>query len=159
MSVLQARRRPELNATTNEPALVGWFTLSATEPQLIGSRCCTCGTYYFPKQSRFCRNPDCSGETFDEVTLSRVGKLWSFTNAGYQPPKPYVAADPFKPFAIAAVELERERMIVLGQVVAGVDVSDLSVGMPMELMLETLSEDAAGRKLIWKWKPVGGNRP
>jgi uncharacterized OB-fold protein len=147
-----------LNTTTNVPVLEGWFTLSTTEPQLIGSRCCTCGTYYFPKKSVFCRNPDCSGEIFDEVKLSRVGKLWSFTNAGYQPPKPYVATDPFKPFAIAAVELEQERMVVLGQVVTGVDVSKLSVGMPMELVLETLSVDAAGEKLIWKWKPVEGDR-
>ena len=54
------------------------------------------------------------------------------------PPEPFVAPDPFLPFTIAAVELEKEKMIVLGQVVAGVDVAELAVGMPIELVLETL---------------------
>jgi len=63
------------------PALEGWFTLDAEKPHLIGTQCKSCGTYYFPKQSVFCKNPDCNGEAFDEVQLSRTGKVWSFTNA------------------------------------------------------------------------------
>jgi hypothetical protein len=47
-------------------------------------------------------------------------------------------------------------MVVLGQVISGVDVEDLRVGMPMELVLETLHSDEAGDKLIWKWKPMEG---
>ncbi|MFM7273717.1 MAG: benzoylsuccinyl-CoA thiolase, partial [Gammaproteobacteria bacterium] len=70
------------------------------------------------------------------------------------PPEPYVAADPFEPFAIAAVELEAERMVVLGQVVRGVGPEDLRVGQAMELVLEPLSEDADTVKLTWKWKPA-----
>jgi uncharacterized protein len=134
-------------------ALEGWYTLEA-EPRLIGSRCLSCGSYFFPRLSSFCRNPLCSGTTFEEVPLSRTGHIWSYTNACYQPPPPYIAADPFVPFAIAAVELERERMIVLGQVVAGVDVHDLKVGMPVELVLETLYRDGEQDKVIWKWKPA-----
>jgi uncharacterized OB-fold protein len=133
------------------PALEGWFTLDPRSPQLIGSRCASCGTYYFPKQAGFCRNPDCSGEQFEIVALSRTGKLWSYTNAAYKPPEPYMAAEPFEPFAIGAVELETERMIVLGQVARGVDVSALKVGMVMELILEPLDDG----KTIWKWKPLG----
>ena len=91
---------------------------------------------------------------FADAPLSHAGKLWSYTNASYQPPAPYVAAEPFVPFAIAAVELERERMVVLGQVVSGVGVEALKVGMPMELVIETLSVEAAGEKTVWKWKPV-----
>jgi uncharacterized OB-fold protein len=52
-----------------------------------------------------------------------------------------VAPEPFVPFAIAAVELEKERMTILGQVVSGVDVDALRVGMPVELVLETLYRD------------------
>ena len=55
---------------------------------------------------------------------------------------------------IAAVELEQEQMIVLGPVVQGVDVAALTVGMPMELVVETLSETATERHLSWKWKPA-----
>lgn len=135
-----------------EPFLTGWFTLDEQAPQLLGSRCTSCGTYYFPKLAAgFCRNPDCNGETFEEAPLSRTGKLWSFTNAAYQPPEPYpqVEKENFEPFAIAAVELEKEKMIVLGQIVAGTGVEQLKAGMAMELVLEPLSDG----KLTWKWKP------
>ncbi|MES0874677.1 Zn-ribbon domain-containing OB-fold protein [Sinimarinibacterium thermocellulolyticum] len=130
------------------PVLEGWFTLDA-EPRLIGNRCRRCGTYYFPRlKTGFCRNPDCDGESFEDTPLSRTGRLWSYTNAAYAPPEPYVACEPFQPFGIAAVELEQERMIVLGQLVRGTELSRLALGMPMVLVLEALDDG----KLTWKWK-------
>ncbi|MCG8673510.1 MAG: OB-fold domain-containing protein [Pseudomonadales bacterium] len=137
-----------------EAALEGWFTLDKDEPHLLGTRCTCCGTYYFPKETTYCKNPECDSEEFEEVRLSRRGKVWSFTNACYKPPEPFVAADPFVPYTIAAVELEDEKMIVLGQVVEGVNVSDLKAGMEMELVLDTLFETDEAEKLTWKWKPV-----
>lgn len=144
------------NAMPDNPkaALEGWFSMDQQQPHLIGSQCCSCGTYYFPRASGFCRNPDCDGESFEDVPLSRTGKVWSFTNACYQPPEPYIAADPYEPFTIAAVELDKEKMIVLGQVVRGVNVNDLKAGMTMEIVLEPLYENEEGQHLIWKWKPV-----
>ena len=119
----------------------------------MGSRCRSCGTYFFPRLASYCRNPVCEGTAFEDVELSRTGRIWSFTNACYQPPPPYVASDPFVPFAIAAVELAAERMIVLGQVVGGVGVTELKVGMPVELVLETLYSEGTTDKVVWKWKP------
>jgi len=145
-----------MNTKPQVPVLEGWFTLEE-KPHLIGTQCAKCGTYYFPRQSLFCKNPACDGEQFEEVKLSRTGKVWSFTNACYQPPEPYVAADPFLPFTIAAVELEQEKMIVLGQVVEGVNVSDLKAGMEMELVLAPLSEDDKAVKLTWKWQPIAAD--
>lgn len=136
------------------PVLENWFTMNAEKPHLIGSKCTRCGTYYFPRASVYCRNPDCESETFEDVQLSRTGKLWSFTNACYKPPEPFVAAEPFVPYAIAAVELAHEKMTVLGQVIEGVGVESLKAGMEMELVLETLFEDDESEKLTWKWKPV-----
>lgn len=135
-------------------AIEGWYTLE-DPPHLIGSRCRSCGTYFFPRQSTYCRNPACQGTSFEEVKLSRTGRIWSYTNACYQPPPPFVAPEPFVPFAIAAVELETERMIVLGQVVAGVAVADLKVGMPVELVLESLYMHDGEQKVVWKWRPLG----
>lgn len=129
--------------------LPGWHTLDVAAPHLLGTRCKACGTYYFPRQVRFCRNPRCSGESFEEVQLSRTGKLWSWTNACYAPPEPFVAPDPYEPFAIAAVELAREKMVILGPVVHGVSVAQLRAGLEMELALEPLADG----KLTWKWKP------
>lgn len=136
------------------PALEGWFTLDQEKPHLLGTQCKHCNTYYFPKQTVFCKNPDCDSEEFNEVELSRTGKIWSFTNACYQPPEPFVAPDPYVPYTIIAVELEKEKMIVLGQAVAGVDVKDLKAGQDVELVLDTLFEDEQARRLTWKWQPV-----
>lgn len=133
-------------------ALPGWYTLQEP-PALLGSRCLACGSYFFPRLSSFCRNPLCEGSQFEEVPLSRTGRIWSYTNACYQPPPPYVAAQPFVPFAIAAVQLERERLIVLGQMVGGVEVAQLRVGMPVELVLETLFRDGETDRVVWKWRP------
>ncbi len=137
------------------PAIEGWHTMGET-PQLLGSRCRDCGTYFFPKQTHFCRNPACEGTDFEEVALSRTGTVWSYTNACYTPPQPYVPADPFEPFAIAAVALEQEQMVVLGQVAGGVSTAELKVGMPVELVLEPLHETDDEIKVTWKWRPLAG---
>ena len=138
---------------TATPVIEGWFT-TGPEPRLLGSRCESCSTVFFPPTEGFCRNPRCGGESFSEVPLSRRGRVWSYTDAQYQPPPPYVApTDPFEPFALAAVELE-EGMVVLGQVAAGYGVDDLSVGSEVELVVETLYADDDGDRLVWRWKPV-----
>jgi uncharacterized OB-fold protein len=135
------------------PAIDGWHTMDS-KPHLIGTQCKLCGTYFFPKQDDFCRNPNCDSTDFDEVELSRTGQIWSYTNACYKPPEPFVAAEPFEPYAIAAVQLEKEQMVVLGQVIEGVTVDDLKVGMPMELVLEPLHETDDDIKITWKWQPL-----
>ena len=142
-----------MTTKTRVPAVEGWFTLEP--PALLGSRCDTCGTFAFPKETFFCRNPECGGTTFSEVPLSTRGKVWSFTDARYQPPPPYVAADPYEPFAIAAVELAAEKMVVMGQVVGDVGVDQLTIGMDVELVVDTLFEDDDNAYLVWKWRPIG----
>ena len=136
------------------PAVEGWFSLDDADPRLLGSRCTTCGTYFFPREEAFCRNPDCRGRSFEEVELSRRGRIWSFTDNRYQPPAPYVSPDPFVPYAIAAVELEAERIVVLGQLEAGVDPGGLRAGQEVELTIGTLYEDDDHAYLVWKWRPV-----
>jgi uncharacterized OB-fold protein len=136
-----------------KPVIEGWFTSDA-QPHLLGTRCTSCGAVFFPREGFACRNPACTGTELEEVPLSRRGRLWSFTNNCYPPPAPYVAGDPFEPYALAAVELEDEKMIVLGQVVPGVEVGDLSAGMEMELVVDTLFEDDDHEYLVWKWRPA-----
>ena len=141
-------------AKTQVAAVEGWFTIDPAAPALLGTRCTTCGTYFFPRESRFCRNPDCDGTELEEVPLSRRGKVWSFTDNRYQPPPPYMSPDPFEPYAIAAVELAEEKMVVLGQLAGGASVDALRVGQEVELVLETLYEDDENAYLVWKWQPV-----
>ncbi|PTR32395.1 hypothetical protein C8K36_1011447 [Rhodococcus sp. OK519] len=137
---------------TATPAVEGWFT-TGPEPALIGTKCRSCGTISFPRETTFCKNPACSGEEYDDVELSRFGKVWSYTDAQYKPPAPYIAnTDPYVPFALAAVELP-EGLVVLGQVADGFGVADLKVGNPVELVIETLYTDETGDRSIWRWKP------
>jgi uncharacterized OB-fold protein len=135
------------------PAIEGWHTMEA-KPHLLGTQCNDCGTYFFPKQSHYCKNPDCESTDFTEVELSRTGHIWSYTNACYKPPAPFVAKEPFEPYAIAAVQLDKEQMVVLGQVIEGVSVDELKVGMPMELVLEALHDSDEDTKVTWKWQPL-----
>ena len=141
-------------AKTRVPAVEGWFTTDADAPALLGSRCRSCGTYAFPRETFFCRNPGCEGTEFDDVPLSRRGTVWSYTDARYTPPAPYVAADPYVPFCIAAVELAEEKMVVMGQMVPEVTVDDLAVGTEVELVVDVLYEDDDHQYLVWKWRPV-----
>jgi len=144
------------NLLTNNviPAIEGWFT-SGDVPALIGTRCTECATVFFPANRTFCRNPRCNGESFEDVELSRRGRVWSYTDAQYQPPAPYIPrTDPYVPFALAAVELEAEGIVILGQVADGFGVADLRVGSEVELVVEPLYEDESGVRTIWRWKPV-----
>jgi uncharacterized OB-fold protein len=135
------------------PIIDGWFT-TGPEPALLASRCATCDSVFFPRTEGFCRNPRCDGDEFEETALSRRGTVWSYTDAQYQPPPPYIpATDPYVPFALAAVELP-ERIVVLGQLAEGYGVGDVHVGSEVELVVERLHTDETGERTIWRWKPV-----
>ncbi len=149
--------------TTAVPVIDGWFTIDES-PTLLGGRCTDCGTYQFPPTGSWCPNPACVSEDMETVALSTTGTVWSYTDAQYQPPAPYVSRhDPYEPFAIAAVELEREQIIILGQVADGFGVADLRVGSTVELVVEPLETDGDTVKLVWRWRPTvsgdaGGSR-
>jgi uncharacterized OB-fold protein len=130
-------------STRRVPAIEGWFTIDA-EPVLLGNRCTSCATVFFPKASFFCRNPDCEGEEFEPARLSRRGRIWSFTDAQYKPPPPYIAP-------------AGEQMVVLGQLAKGFGVRDLSVGQQVELVVEDLYSDDDHDYVVYKWRPVGAS--
>lgn len=138
---------------TRVAAVEGWFTLG-DEPALLASRGAETGSYFFPKNLAFSRNPAAPAEELTEVELSRRGRVWSWTTNHYQPPAPYVAADPFVPYTVVAVELVEERMVVLGPLVPSADPSMLTVGAEVELTLGTLFEDDDTEYVIWQWKIV-----
>ncbi|MBV9090813.1 MAG: OB-fold domain-containing protein [Mycobacteriaceae bacterium] len=136
-----------------EPAIDGWWGTDESGPYLIGSRCPACGTYVFPPRSLHCPNPGCESGTLEPVALSRRGTLWSYTENRYAPPPPYPAPDPFEPFAVAAVELAQEGLIVLGKVVAGTLAADLRVGMEMQLAVEPLfCADDGVERVVYAWR-------
>jgi len=139
---------------TRTLAIEGWFK-DAPKPALIGTQCTECQSIFFPPEHTFCRNPACMNDEFSERELSTRGRLWSYTTNNYQPPAPYVSPkEEYEPFAVAAVELAEEKMIVLGQVPGQVSLEQLEAGMEMELVVDTLFEDDENEYVVWKWRPA-----
>jgi uncharacterized OB-fold protein len=143
-------------AKTKVPAAEGLFTMDADNPRLIGGKAPN-GSYCFPKDLGG-TDPYSPLGGIEEVQLSNRGRIWSYTNSCYPPPPPFVSRhEPFQPVTIAAVELEAEQMVVLGQVAEGYSVDDLKVGMEVELVLDTLYEDDEHEYLVWKWRPLAAD--
>jgi uncharacterized OB-fold protein len=137
--------------------VAGWFSGDGDDFRLLGTRCSACASVFFPREDVFCRNPGCSGGgELSEVPLSRRGRVWSYTDSRYRPPSPYVS-DPelaWEPYALIAVELERERIVVLGQAVPGITVADLALGIEVELVPGVLNEDEETTWTTWHWRPT-----
>ncbi|WP_225821840.1 Zn-ribbon domain-containing OB-fold protein [Streptomyces naphthomycinicus] len=144
---------------TRKPAVTGWFTGEGDGFRLLGTRCTACTSVFFPREDTRCRNPHCAGGPLEEVPLSRRGRIWSYTDSRYRPPSPYVSNQelPWEPYALIAVELAAERIVVLGQAVPGVTVADLTVGMEVEIVPGVLHEDEGTETTwtIWHWRPTG----
>lgn len=147
----------QTESRTPKPAVEGWFD-TEPEPALVGARCSTCSTVVFPppNEASPCPNPRCASDEFEAHRLATSGTVWSYTDAQYQPPPPYIpTTDPYVPFALAAVELTDDGLVVLGQVASGYGVDDLAVGMKMSLVIETLYSDDEHDHLMWRWRPEG----
>ena len=65
-----------------------------------------------------------------------------------------IQSEPYEPFVLAAVELDDQSLVVLGQMTSEVALDDMSVGMRVELVLDVLYSDAEHDYMIWKWQPA-----
>ncbi|MFE7979670.1 Zn-ribbon domain-containing OB-fold protein [Streptomyces shenzhenensis] len=142
---------------TRTPAVAGWFAGEGDAFRLLGTRCSACAAVFFPREDTHCRNPGCPGGTLVETPLSRRGRIWSYTDSRYRPPSPYVSNPelPWEPYALIAVELESERIVVLGQAAPGTTAADLAVGMEVEVVPGVLREDTETTWTTWNWRPTG----
>ena len=131
------------------------FTWPSDDPRLIATKCKSCGHCAFPKTFT-CGNPNCKNKDVEDILLSKRGKLWSWSTQYYKPPPPFVAPDPYVPFAVGLVEFP-EGIKVLG-IVTGCNTpdEDLKINMEVEVVPERLFVDEDGNEVIgWKFKPVG----
>ncbi len=134
------------------PAAEGLFIETADGPRLLGSKCTSCATPYFPR-SPVCHNPDCAESKVEDATFGPRGKLWSCAIQNYPPPLPARYNEPYAPYAIGLVDLP-EGLRVLGRI--STDNPDgLQLGTDVELVLEELYRDEDGNEVItWKFRPV-----
>lgn len=140
-----------MKASEVVPAIEGLFTLDLKAPQLIGSKCTSCGTYYFP-QAFSCCNPECSEKKVEQALFSNRGKLWSFTVQYYPPPPPFKVQEPFAPYGIGLVELPEG--IRIAGILTESDPKKLKVGMDVELLLEMMYEEGGKKAVVWKFRPI-----
>ena len=119
---------------------------AGTEGTLVGFRCRECGISVFGPAT-FCQS--CTSFDLDEVDLGREGSLFSYTivripPAGWPGPVPYV---------LGQVELPAGPQ-VLAEVI-DCDHSDLTIGMPVELVIQAVPSQGGGDdKLVYKWRPT-----
>ena len=125
------------------PIEEGFFRIPDTPgepPRLLGSRCRTCGEVFFPRRI-VCAQ--CLAEGCEDVELSTRGTLWTWTYC-HVPLFGRKEAD-VEGYGVGQVDLPegpRVQAILVG------GPSDFSIGMELELELETLRQNAAGDDVV-----------
>jgi len=121
-------------------------------PQLIGSKCGSCGATAFPVQPRC---PRCSVGDMAELQLPRRGTLVAWTTQGFPPGAPYkgpVGKD-FVPFGVGLVQLD-DVIRVEGRLTEN-NPAKLEFGMEVELTMVPFATDADGNELVtFAFQPV-----
>jgi len=134
-------------------------TSPGEEPQLIGSKCPSCGEVYFPKMLKgWCVH--CQQPGLEDIKLSRKGKIASFTVI-MQPPAGGFYKGPV-PYAYGWVDLPEEVRVEtlftgcdFEELKAGKDFTELEPGADVELVIEKVFDDDEGNEVMThKFKPV-----
>ena len=140
-----------MTATKQVYVAEGLFAETAAGPRLLGSRCATCETPYFPK-APICHNPDCDETKMEDAEFGPGGTLWSYTVQYYPPPPPARYDEPYSPYAMGLIDLA-EGLRVLAKISTG-DPEGLEPGIDVELVLERFYTDGDGNDVItWMFKP------
>jgi hypothetical protein len=135
------------------PAVEGLFSETADGPRLLGSRCATCGSAYFPR-AEGCHNPECERSDMHDALFGPRGRLASVTIQSYPPPAPVVWSEPYTPYAVGLVDLADQGLRVIGRLRVD-DPASIEVGGEVELVLAPLGRDAEGRDVIsWQFELV-----
>ncbi len=137
---------------TGKHAIDGLFAETPEGPRLLGSRCATCATPYFPR-SALCHNPECAGSRMEDAALGASGKLWSVAIQNYPPPPPARYDEPYQPYALGLIDTA-DGLRVLAQIATD-DPQSLTVGCDVKLVLAPLYREKDGSSIItWKYQPV-----
>ncbi len=132
--------------TSNQiPVAEGLFAETADGPRLLGSKCTTCETPYFPKAA-ICHNPNCTDSKLEDAEFGPNGTLWSYTVQYYPPPPPAKYDEPFEPYALGLIDLP-EGLRVLSKVTAD-DIEAIEVGGAVHLVIEKLHTNAEGNEVV-----------
>ena len=139
-------------ASTRKPVVEGLFSDEADGARLLGSRCASCGTPYFPK-SDLCHHPDCQQSRMEDARFGPHGTLWSCSVQNYPPPPPARYTEPYDPYAVGVVDLDEGLRVVARM--SGCEPEALQLGKEVELVIEPICRDEDGREVVtWMFKPL-----
>ncbi|MFH0844659.1 MAG: OB-fold domain-containing protein [Pseudomonadota bacterium] len=129
-----------------------WTTPSSAdeEPQLIGSKCLSCGEIFFPKKEKnWCNH--CYQNSLQDIKLSRKGKIVSFSVVMQQPGGGFYKGP--VPYAYGVVDLEEGVRIQATFKVD--DFNELIVGREARLIIDILFKDEEGHDVsTFKFEPI-----
>lgn len=131
------------------PCVPGLFT-EEDGGRLLGARCTGCNTPYFPRPAR-CHNPRCAESRLEDARFGGRGRIWSWSVADFAPPPPHKHDKPFKPYAIAVVDLD-DGLRLVGQMAGSVD--QASVGAAVKLVIDTLYHEDGKAFSTWKFQRI-----
>jgi uncharacterized OB-fold protein len=130
------------------PIVEGLYKLpqNGGEGYLIGSRCNACGVYFHPKRV-ICAK--CFSEDQREVSLSRRGKIYTYTIARVSYPGTPVVA----PFVAASVALPENIQVI--SLITDIDLNNVKIDTEVELHFWKTGEDSAGNDVMaYAFRPV-----
>ena len=125
------------------PIEPGYFTVpddAAETPRLLGSRCRSCGEYFFPRRPVCAK---CCQRGTDDVELSPHGTLYTYTYIHVPLFNSQRATD--GGYGVGQIDLPEGPRI---QSVLEGGPGDFQIGMPMDLELETLRENEQGQQIV-----------
>lgn len=140
------------NTKTQNPVKQNlWVHLGddADAPRLTGCKCTNCNELFFPKKENgICTY--CQGKCLEDILLSKVGKIYSFTIVMQRPPTFYQGE---VPYAIGFVELPEG--IRVETLFTGCDFEQLVVGMSVQMVVERLHLDENENEILtYKFRPI-----
>ena len=138
-------------AAERVPIEPGFFTIPSSPeeaPRLLGCRCRRCGEVFFPRRAVCAR---CLHEELEAVLLGPRGTLWTYTWCHV--PLFGSLRGEAAGYGVGQVDLPEGPRV---QAVLSGGRGSFRIGMEMELDLEVLRRDAAGREVvIFRFRPAG----
>ncbi len=122
-----------------------YHRLRSSYYRLEGQRCRSCGTIQFPARAS-CRS--CRSRQLEAHQLSGRGTVYCYAQVG-QAPLGFTG-----PYMVAMVQLE-EGIRITAQL-ADVDPEEVTIGMPVEMVVRRIREYGANGYLVYgyKFRPV-----
>ncbi len=133
----------------------GLFTPAEVgDGQMIVTRCKSCGGHFFPRTFT-CHNPECQDKDVEDIALSAVGVVDTYSDMSYPPPPPFVASkEDWVPTPVVSVKFPEGDIRIIGMM-EDTKPEEVSIGMEVKTVIRVLYTNKNGEELVgWKFAKV-----